>query len=75
MATTEAPFDFKQFLSSLVAKKRPEPSYPSLPQVDETGRSNVPGIFLAGEAAGTPLIKLGLNQGHEVMEVIAEDLA
>lgn len=75
MATAETSFDFKQFLSSLVAKKRPEPSYPSLPQVDETGRSNVPGIFLAGEAAGTPLIKLGLNQGHDVMGVIAEDLA
>jgi NosR/NirI family transcriptional regulator, nitrous oxide reductase regulator len=63
------------FLKSLTARKRPEPSYPTLPQVDESGRSNVPGVFLAGEAAGTPLIKLGLNQGHEVMDVIATELA
>lgn len=65
----------KLWLRSLYGRKRPEPSYPTLPQVDESGRSNVPGIFLSGEVAGTPLIKLGLNQGHEVLGVIADELA
>ena len=42
--------------------KRPEPSYPDLPVASADGESNIPGIYLAGEVAGTPLIKLGLNQ-------------
>lgn len=62
------------FARTLFGKKAPEPSYPVLPFVDERGQSSVPGLYLAGEVAGTPLIKLGLNQGAEVMERIARDL-
>jgi len=62
------------FVRSLSAPKRPEPSYPTLPEVDDLGHTNIPGIYLAGEAAGTPLIKLGLNQGHRVLEQIHSEL-
>ena len=62
------------WLRGLVQKKRPEPSYPRLPQVDGRGQSSVAGIYLVGELAGTPLIKLGLNAGHDVVDTIAAEL-
>lgn len=62
------------FLKPLLAPKTPEPSYPSLPWVAESGESNVPGIYLVGEVAGTPLIKLGLNRGVEVIEKVHAEL-
>lgn len=59
----------------LVASKRMEPSYPALPEVDEaSGETNVPGIYAAGELAGTPLVKLGLNAGHDLMTRLAAEL-
>lgn len=58
----------------LFGKPGPEPSYPRLPQVTAGGESSVPGIYVVGEVGGTPLIKLGLNQGVEVMDRIARDL-
>ncbi len=63
-----------QFGRKLVAPKRPEPSYPRLPEVSETGQSNIRGIYLAGEVAGTPLIKLGLNAGVDAIERIHTEL-
>ena len=59
------------FAKGLLAPKRPEPSYPVLPAVSETGESSVRGVFLVGEVAGTPLIKLGLNAGFEAVEQLA----
>lgn len=62
------------WLRGLVSPRPPEPSYPELPWVDEQGESSVAGIYLAGELAGTPLIKLGLNAGVELAERIAAEL-
>ncbi len=59
---------------ALFAPKKPEPSYPHLPRVRENGESSVPGVFLVGEVGGTPLIKLGLNQGVEVIERFHHEL-
>lgn len=56
---------------ALFAPKRPEPSYPVLPAVTEQGESSVRGIYLVGEVAGTPLIKLGLNAGHDIVAQLA----
>jgi len=61
-------------LSKLFARKGPEPSYPTLPRVRENGESSVRGIYLVGEVGGTPLIKLGLNQGVEVIEALHREL-
>ena len=44
------------FLRTLIAAKRPEPSYPRLPEVGEDGRTNVAGIYAVGEVAGTPVV-------------------
>ena len=41
-----------------------------LPVADETGQSNVRGLYMAGEIAGAPLIKLGLNRGRQVIDHI-----
>lgn len=62
------------FAKLLVSKKKPEPSYPILPAVDERGESSVRGIYLVGEVAGVPLIKLGLNAGHELVDQLAPQL-
>ena len=61
-------------LKQLFQKKMPEPSYPDLPYVSDSGESNIPGIYIIGELAGTPLVKLGLNAGHELMERIGPEL-
>jgi len=50
------------------------PSYPVLPEVDARGETSVPGIYAAGELAGTPLVKLGLNAGHDLAHAISADL-
>src|SRR5688572_2508547 len=62
------------FLKSLFSPKAPEPSYPVLPAADEKGESSVPGVYLVGEVAGTPLIKLGLNAGHALVDRLAPEL-
>lgn len=41
-----------------------------LPLKADSGESNVKGMYLAGEVAGTPLIKLGLNRGRAVVDHI-----
>ncbi len=61
-------------LRQLFARKGPEPSYPVLPAVDEAGETNVPGVYAVGELAGTPLVKLGLNAGHDLVEHLAPEL-
>ena len=59
---------------ALFGRKRPEPSYPARPLVDGKGQSNVPGIYLIGEVGGTPLVKLGLNQGVETIDALHAEL-
>ncbi len=39
-----------------------------LPELNDSGQSNVPGLYMVGEIAGTPLIKLGLNAGVEMID-------
>ena len=46
-----------------------------LPLLDERSQSNVPGLYMVGEIAGTPLIKLGLNAGVAVIDRLAPELA
>ncbi len=61
------------FGAGLFEARKPEPSYPVLPDRDEKGESSIPGVYLVGEVAGTPLIKLGLDAGHEmVAQLVAE---
>jgi len=55
-------------------RKRPEPSYPQLPVSNDRGESNIPGITLIGEVAGTPLVKLGLNDGVEAIDRLHAEL-
>jgi thioredoxin reductase/ferredoxin len=64
----------RRWVGSLFAPRTPEPSYPLLPWVRESGESSVSGLYLVGEVGGTPLIKLGLNQGVEVAERLHEEL-
>ena len=60
--------------AALFAPKRPEPSYPQLPLVRDSGESSLPGVYLIGEVGGTPLIKLGLNQGVELIDRLHREL-
>jgi len=45
-----------------------------LPRVSAAGQSNIPGLYMVGEIAGTPLIKLGLNAGVDLIDRLAESL-
>jgi thioredoxin reductase/NAD-dependent dihydropyrimidine dehydrogenase PreA subunit len=46
----------------------------AMPDTDLEGRTNVPNLFLVGEATGTALIKLAINAGRKAVEVIAAKL-
>ncbi|MFQ5489554.1 MAG: NAD(P)-binding domain-containing protein [Phycisphaerae bacterium] len=46
-----------------------------LPELDAHSQSNIRGLYLVGEIAGTPLIKLGLNAGVDLIDQLAEELA
>ena len=65
----------KSEVKVLVEDERPSPSYPELPEADPvTGESSRKGLFIKGDAAGHPLIKVGLNAGYEWIEHVAPDL-
>ena len=63
-----------QWLNTLTVKRSPGPSYPVLPTVDESGQTNVPGLYALGELAGTPLVRLGLNAGHDLVQGLVAEL-
>ena len=53
----------------LTQPEKPGPSYPVLPDIDEaTGETRRPGLYILGEAAGEPLLKVALNRGFEWIE-------
>jgi thioredoxin reductase len=62
------------WLTTLLSKKQPDPSYPDLPLVRENGESTVAGLYLSGDVGGTPLIKLGLNEGVDVVNRLHAEL-
>jgi len=46
----------------------------ALPRLNERRESNVPGLFIVGDLADAPIIKVALNQGYEVATDIAKRL-
>ncbi|HEU4724385.1 MAG TPA: FAD-dependent oxidoreductase [Candidatus Eisenbacteria bacterium] len=46
-----------------------------LPEVREDGATNIPGVYVAGDLAGVPLLKFSLDTGARVVDRIADDLA
>jgi thioredoxin reductase/ferredoxin len=44
-----------------------------LPEVQEDGRTGVPGVYIAGDLTGIPLLKFSLDTGARVVEHIAAD--
>lgn len=45
-----------------------------LPQLSRDHESNVPGLYVVGDLADAPIIKVALNQGHEVAAKVAREL-
>ncbi len=45
-----------------------------MPNTDLSGRTNVPGLYLTGEASGAALIKVAINGGVAAIESIAEEI-
>ena len=46
-----------------------------LPRVDEHGRTNVPGVYVAGDLTGIPLLKFALDTGVKAVRHMAADPA
>ncbi len=63
----------RNFLS-FFKEGRPSPSYPVLPDVKATGESSIPGLYLLGDVAGKPLIKVGLRDGFDLANALAKEL-
>ncbi len=62
----------KHFSGKLFDKKF-DPAIVKLPQVNENHESNIPGLYIIGEVSGIPLIKLGLNQGNNLINRLFEN--
>jgi len=45
------------------------------PQLSAHNESNIPGLFVVGDLAGAPVIKLAMEQGYNVIEHIASQTA
>mgnify|MGYP002624009615 CR=1 FL=1 len=45
-----------------------------LPEVDDAGRTNVPGLYVVGDLTGIPLLKFALDSGARVIDAIADEL-
>lgn len=58
----------------MTGPNRKGPSYPELPYVSPTGESAINGLYIKGDAAGNPLLKIGLNEGYDWVESIQEKL-
>lgn len=46
-----------------------------LPQLKPDHQSTVPGLYVVGDLADAPIIKVALNQGYEVAQRVAQQLA
>jgi NosR/NirI family transcriptional regulator, nitrous oxide reductase regulator len=66
--------DLTSLLSPLFSKKTMSPSYPERPLVNDSLESNIPGLYVAGDLSGTPLVKLTLNQGFDLANHLADRL-
>lgn len=44
------------------------------PKLDASKESNLRGLYVVGDLADAPIIKVAINQGHEVAERICDDL-
>ena len=52
----------------------PAGSVEPLPEIAEDGSTAVPGVYVAGDLAGIPLLKFALDSGARVVERLARDL-
>ncbi|MFQ5638536.1 MAG: NAD(P)-binding domain-containing protein [bacterium] len=50
-----------------------DPALVKLPETSDNHESNIPGLFIIGEVSGTPLLKLGLNQGNRLINQLFEN--
>ncbi|MDH3648778.1 MAG: NAD(P)-binding domain-containing protein [Saprospiraceae bacterium] len=64
----------KKEIKVLFGPTRLGPSYPSLPEVNDQGETKIKGLYIKGDAAGDPLIKVGLNLGYEFVEDIKDEI-
>lgn len=74
MKSVSTKVTIKDYWQKLRAPKKPEPSYPKLPAVDDKGQTTVPGLYAVGEVAGTPLVKLGMNAGYDLVMSLSTEL-
>ena len=45
-----------------------------LPETDEQGRTNIPGVYIVGDLKGIPLLKFSVDSGTKAVRLIAEDI-
>lgn len=61
-------------LPNLSIEFSPKLGVRALPRIDRNHQSNVSGLYIVGDLADAPIIKVALRQGHEVATHIAADL-
>jgi thioredoxin reductase/ferredoxin len=68
------PIDLVKRYTHWLHTQWPAGSVEKLPEVDSEGRTNVPGLFVAGDLTGIPLLKFSLDTGTRVMRLMAREL-
>ena len=61
-------------LSDIAAQFSSKIGVRDLPRLDPHHQSNVPGLYIVGDLADAPIIKLALKQGFEVAQDVAPHL-
>ena len=60
--------------SDLVAPKRVEPSNPLLPDISTENETTRKDVYAIGDVAGSPLVKIGLNAGFDLVHQLLPEL-
>jgi len=61
-------------LSKISFEFSPKLGVRELPELDRKHQSNVPGLYVVGDLADAPIIKVALNQGYEVACALCDEL-
>ncbi|MBT3785565.1 NAD(P)-binding domain-containing protein [bacterium] len=64
----------QQYPRLLFGKKNLSPSYPEKPVVDDNFESNVKDLYIIGDVSGTPLIKMTMNQGFDLANLLHREI-
>jgi len=68
------PIDLVRKYTHWLHTQWPAGTVEKLPEADDEGRTNVPGLYVSGDLKGIPLLKFSLQSGAQVARLVAREL-